>query len=212
MKSIIKNLYYKFLKFYRSKSIKNKTVTIISNNCWGGFMYQSCSLKYQSPFIGLFMFAPDYIKMLENLEENLTKRIKYINQEDSKYKNYLKKNFIIGVFEGTDIEIIFKHYHSIEEVEKKWNRRLKRINLQNMIVKFSDSDLCTDDLIYRFEALPFQHKVCFTAKPYPDCKCVKYMPEHKLKHRVTDEWATSYRYYNFVKEANKITEWKQNIK
>ena len=65
------------------------------------------------------MFAPDYIKMLENLEENLTKRIKYINQEDSKYKNYLKKNFIIGVFEGTDIEIIFKHYHSIVEVEKK---------------------------------------------------------------------------------------------
>ena len=46
-------------------NLKNKTVTILSNNCWGTFMYKYCNLEFNSPFIGLFVFAPDYIKLLE---------------------------------------------------------------------------------------------------------------------------------------------------
>lgn len=96
----IKLTYYSLIKSYRSKAIKNKTVSIISNNCWGGFMYQSCKLQYNSPFIGLFLFAPDYIKLLKNLEENLKRKFIYINREQSKYKNCIEKDYIIGVLEG----------------------------------------------------------------------------------------------------------------
>lgn len=76
----LKQIYYSFIKAYRSKAIKNKSVSIISNNCWGGFMYQSCNLQYNSPFIGLFLFAPDYIKLLENIEENLKRKFIYIKK------------------------------------------------------------------------------------------------------------------------------------
>lgn len=200
----LKLIYYSIVKVYRSKTIRNKTVSIISNNCWGGFMYQSCNLQYYSPFIGLFLFAPDYIKLLENLEENLKRKFIYINREQSKYKDYLEKDFIIGVLEGTDIEFIFKHYHSIQEIESKWNRRLKRLHFSNMIVKFSDSDLCTPELIEEFEHLPFKNKVCFTAKPFPQYNTVKFMQEHSSLGHVINEWATSYKYFNFVKEANKL--------
>lgn len=47
--------------------IKNKNVSIISNNCWGGFMYQEHRLRYNSPFIGLFLYAPELIYQFDLL-------------------------------------------------------------------------------------------------------------------------------------------------
>lgn len=32
---MIKQIYYKILKYYRKRLIKNRQITIISNNCWG---------------------------------------------------------------------------------------------------------------------------------------------------------------------------------
>lgn len=200
----MRKIYYALLKWIRSLAIKNKTVTVVSNNCWGGFMYQSCKLQYHTPFIGLFMVAPDYIKLHENFDDIIHRPLLFKRRKDSKYSDYLVKDFIIGVFEGTDIEIVFKHYHSEEEVREKWYRRLQRLDAKNMIVKFSDSDLCTEDLIRRFDVLPFKNKICFTGKPYPKYKSVKYMSEFKESGHVVNEWAYSYNYYNFVREANKI--------
>ena len=33
---IIKHIYHNILRWYRKARIKNKEITIISNNCWGG--------------------------------------------------------------------------------------------------------------------------------------------------------------------------------
>ena len=55
---IIKHIYHNILRWYRKARIKNKEITIISNNCWGGFMYQSCGLQYNTPLIGLYFYAP----------------------------------------------------------------------------------------------------------------------------------------------------------
>lgn len=82
---------------------------------------------------------------------------------------------------------------------------MRRINWNNMIVKFSDTDFgCSDNLIEEFDKMPFEHKVCFTAKKHPKCNSVIYMPEFKDQPFVLYEWAYSYKYYDFVKEANKI--------
>ncbi len=65
-------------------------------------MYQSCETAYNTPFIGLFMVAPEYIKLLENIEDVIYRPLVFITRADSKYKDYLKEDWIIGVFEGTD--------------------------------------------------------------------------------------------------------------
>lgn len=203
---MIKKLYFAVLKWWRSQIIKNKQISVVSNNCWGGFMYQSCKLEYQFPFIGLFILPPCYIELLERFDEVMKKPLVLGCRADSLYKDYLQEDWIIGKFKGTDIEIVFMHYHSPEEVLDKWNRRLKRLNQSNMLVKFSDTDkeLFNEDLLRRFEALPFPHKVCFTAKPYPQYPSVVYLPEFKDQGHVLFEWAYSYRHYNFVKEVNKF--------
>lgn len=200
-----RNTYYTYKVWKRQHSIRNKYVTVISNNCWSGFMYQSCRLKYNSPFIGLYLYAPEYIALLRNLKHNLSQPLHFINHAQSKYKDIVPPQYIIGVLGDTGIEIVFMHYHLEEEVLEKWNRRLKRINWDNMIVKFSDTDYgCTDALIEEFDKMPFEHKICFTAKTHPKCSSVITMPEFKDKPFVLYEWAYSYKYYDFVKEANKI--------
>lgn len=204
IKEKIRRFYYIIIKYYRTKTIRNRNVTIISNNCWGGFMYQSCGLQYNSPTIGLYFFAPEYIKFLRNLKENLHKPLHFIQKNMSRYAEHIPKDYLIGVLGDTDIEIVFMHYHSEQEVIEKWARRTERVDYENMIVKFSDADLCTDELIEEFERLPFKNKVCFTHKPHPLCKNVIPMAEYADDGHVHYEWAYSYRYYNFVKEANKL--------
>lgn len=73
------------------------------------------------------------------------------------------KEYPIGLI-ANDIEIHFIHYKDEDEAYAKWSRRVKRINWDNLIVKFCDRDQCTEDLIRRFDKLPYSHKVCFTAK------------------------------------------------
>lgn len=203
IKSKIKDLYYGCLKWYRSKTIRNRNVTIISNNCWGGFMYQSCGLQYNSPTIGLYFYAPEYIKFLKNLRFNMEQPLHFISKGESRYAKFISKDYIVGVLGDTGIEIVFMHYHSEQEILEKWERRKARVNYDNMIVKFSDSDPARDDsYINEFEKLPFENKICFTGKPYPSCKSVIHMKECNKIGYAYYEWAYSYKYYNFVKVAN----------
>lgn len=54
---------------FRSFLIKNKEVTIISNNCFAGMFYKYYGLKFNSPTIGLFIRSSEYIKFLECLPQ-----------------------------------------------------------------------------------------------------------------------------------------------
>ena len=88
-------------------NLKNKTVTILSNNCWGTFMYKYCNLEFNSPFIGLFVFAPDYIKLLEE-PSLIYSDLCFIERSRSKYLEFLDdKEYPIGLI-ANDIEIHFR--------------------------------------------------------------------------------------------------------
>jgi len=89
---MIKKLYFAVLKWWRSQIIKNKQISVVSNNCWGGFMYQSCKLEYQSPFIGLFILPPCYIELLERFDEVMKKPLVLGCRADSLYKDYLQED------------------------------------------------------------------------------------------------------------------------
>ncbi|MDM0445791.1 DUF1919 domain-containing protein [Clostridium perfringens] len=188
-------------------NLRNKNFTIISNNCWGGFVYNKFGIKYNSPFVGLFMYAQDYINLLERFDSIDFFEIKFIDIEESKYKKYIKGenrniNYPIGLIDD-DLEIHFLHYKSKEEAIEKWTRRAKRINYENLIFKFSDRDLCTPELIYRFEKLNFKNKICFTAKEYRNYKSCIQIKEFKDKEFVEFEWMYYERYVDIKKYLNK---------
>lgn len=204
MKQKLKNVkkeIIKPLKKIRRLCIKESDFSIISDNCWGGFMSQYFGVKYNSPFVGLFIFSDDYIFMLDNLDYYLSQKLIFIEQENSKYKDYLIKNgtfnkYPIAYLGDKNVEIHFLHYKNANEAEYKWNKRLTRLNKNKLIIKMCDRDLFNDSHINKFNEFKFERKMLLMAKTHP-YKCVL-----KLKDENSDciqnEWV------NFQKTVSPI--------
>lgn len=75
LKDRIKPIVYPIINFIPRRRLKNKNFTIICDNCWAGKVYQELGLPYQTPFVGMFVFSPDYIKMLKNIKHYLSGNI-----------------------------------------------------------------------------------------------------------------------------------------
>ena len=148
----------------RRKALNNDDFTIISNNCWGGHVYRRFGLQYKSPTVGLYFYSDEYIRFLKDLENNLYGDIRIINSYDSKYKDdLLRKNqsdVVIGLINNS-IEVVFLHYHSPEEAIEKWRRRAERVNMDNLIVKFSQMNNCSIRNLMDFSDLNIRKKYCF---------------------------------------------------
>ncbi len=98
--------------------------------------------------------------MLRDLKYYLSQAdLTFISHDESKYKEEVVKNgeynkYPIGLL-GGKVEIHFLHYTDQYEAQQKWQRRLNRIHWDNLVVKFSDRDLCTPELLKEFHQLPF---------------------------------------------------------
>ncbi len=84
------NIYLPITKNSRRKKLVNTDFTIISNNCWGGTVYESYGIKKMSPTVGMFIMPEDYLKMISNLEYYMSQPLKFIDPDDSKWKTLLE--------------------------------------------------------------------------------------------------------------------------
>lgn len=180
---------FKPIRKYRKSKLENKNFTIISNNCWGGMVYQKLDLPYISPTVGVYFYADDYIKFLSNLEHYLSIKPIIISKSKSKYAKQLSelkvyRYFPIGLID--DVEVVFLHYRSDNEAIEKWEKRKSRINLSNLIVKFNDQNQCTEEHLIAFERLPYKNKICFTAKKYSSCKILSLIPQRNCNYVKSD--------------------------
>lgn len=165
----IRRAYIKVTAKNRRKKILDTNFTIISNNCWGGLIYQSYGIEYKTPTIGLFFMADDYIKFIYNIREYTSEKLEFIEPEETKYRDYFKEHSKFGLYpigKLKDIEIHFLHYKSKEEALEKWNRRVQKINWDRLLFKFNDQNLCTKDHIKKFSDLPEKNKICFISNWY----------------------------------------------
>ena len=189
--------------------INQDDFTIISNNCWGTFIYKKFGLSYQSPFINLLIFAPDYIEFLENFSPDMLNKISFIEHKNSKHKeemiklNIYEQNYPIG-FLDDKYELHFLHYTSQEDAKDKWLRRVKRMNFDKLIFKFSDGDKFEDSMAKRFDDLNFKNKICFTAKEHKNLDSVVNLEKFRDGERVHDEWKNSKREFNAIKFINNL--------
>lgn len=165
------------LASFRKRKLVNTDFTIISNNCWGGMIYESYNLPKESPTVGLFFMAADYIEFLKDLKGYLYGDLSFISPFQSRWKDAPQisgdkrfGSYPVGVLSNgkNSIEIFFLHYHSEQEVKEKWNRRIQRINWDKMLVKFNDQNGCTVKEVDEFMKLPYKHKLFFTCKHWPN--------------------------------------------
>ena len=132
--------------------LKNSHLSIIANNCWGGLTYHYLGLKFDSPFINMFVKDEEYIKILEDLhclKEELV-------LSETKYNDDLNITYPVYAING--LKLYMNHYSDFEQAEQKWSERLKRMNWNNLFVMMYTENEKYAEL---FEKLPYSKKVCF---------------------------------------------------
>ena len=141
-----KELSIKALAGIRRGFLKSREFTIISNNCWAGWVYRRYGLEYQTPTIGLYMFAQEYIDFCTHLNCYLGSKLSFIPIEESRYYEALLRrkqmDVPIGLL-GNQIEIVFLHYHDEKEAYEKWNRRLERVRENSNLARW----ICVNHII-----------------------------------------------------------------
>lgn len=181
----------KYQCFKRRRRLRYKDFSIISNNCWGGFIYQYFGLKYTSPTIGLFIMEKDYVKFCSDLKYYISLELEFIKVEESKYYMKLtnggKDTITYPVARLDDIEVFFMHYTSKEEAKEKWERRRQRINYDRLLIKMSQRNDCDYKTLKDFCELPYKNKVCFTEQEQNDSCCIKINGLSELNKRGGDE-------------------------
>lgn len=158
----------KRLIYYLSKVVRridrliyrNREFVVISNNCWGAEIYKRLGMPYNTPFVGLFIFGPDYIRLLENLDYYLNCELTF--KKESKWIDQSVK-YPIGLLD--ELEIHFMHYKDDKEARSNWTRRLDRMNKvkdkNKFFFKICDRDLVDSDILMKFHDLPYKNKISF---------------------------------------------------
>lgn len=183
---LIEKLRQKY-KNRQKRRLKNQDVSVIASNCKGALILYDLGIRFNSPFVNLWIKPKDFIKMLKELD-------KYMKTELTETTE-LGIDYPIGKI--GDISVYFQHYQTFAQAKQKWDERKKRINKDNLFVIFTDRDGCTYEDLIAFDNLDY-NKVVFTNKPYPDIMssfyikgfedlesvgpCYEYMPGKKKKY------------------------------
>lgn len=181
--------------------VRNRDFTIISNDCFGGMIYEELGFRYHSPTVGLFLVPEDYMRFLRRLrwhcEQPLSFRDKSQHEAINTWREQIQREYPIGVL-SEDVEVQFLHYASQAEAEAKWARRVQRIDWGNLLVK-----TCWHDeprmaaWLAEFDAMPFPRKLALVPNGRKYSSAVS-LPryttdgswQHLLAHRAFDlaEW------------------------
>ena len=73
----------KLLRFvynkYNQRKLSNRDVTLFSSNCNGGVILHDLGLRFNSPFVNLWIKPKDFIKICENPEYYLKLDLLYLH-------------------------------------------------------------------------------------------------------------------------------------
>lgn len=159
MRQKLKIFFSRFLGSSDFKKASRKSFVIIANNCWGAEVYKRYGKPYNTPFVGLFLYGEDYLKLISNFQYYINLPLSFV-PHSSKNPN---ATYPIGKL--GDIEIHFMHYKDEEHATSNWNRRLERMkkitNEDDYYFRLCDNDGNTKQMIEAFHQLPLKNKISF---------------------------------------------------
>lgn len=135
------------------KKIKNKNVSIIASDCLGGCISHTLGLRFNSPFVNLWLYPKDFIRYCSNIKHYMFCELQFLSQQQVRDKFGLSVNYPVALLD--DITIFFMHYHTEDEAKKKWEERTKRINLDNVRLILTERDGCSKEDLIEFSRLPY---------------------------------------------------------
>jgi uncharacterized protein (DUF1919 family) len=113
------------------RELDSSGVSIISNNCVAGILYEWAALPKRSPTAGLYFTALAYSDFLDDLGSNRIDRWSEIDASNLAYKDDQSCWELPLIGRG---EIVFLHYSSPAEATGKWARRIQRLHGRTLLV------------------------------------------------------------------------------
>lgn len=204
------NKYYPPQIIYRNRQrirLKNRKFSLLTGNCIGGYLYHQLGLPFLSPTINMMILNQDFKKLILNLEHYLS--ITPIIYEDDKFPDVPSAKI-------DDIILHFTHYNSSEEGIAAWEKRKRRIDIDNLYVIISDIDLSSKD-IEELQSAKVKKIVVMTSKDYNYDYCL-YIPAFRgmdhvgdlLGKTISGKWKFE-RYFDFVGWINSEDSKAQNF-
>lgn len=105
-------------------------VTIISNNCAAGFIYNALGLRFDSPTINLYFEDSDFLIFTLNLHSYLEGTLSEDRLSDRDYP----VGRLVPTDGGRPISVFFMHYETFEQAQKAWDRRKSRVHWDRVAV------------------------------------------------------------------------------
>lgn len=142
------------LEFDQYIKLKESRISIISNNCWGGTIYNTLGMECLSPFKNLFLEDDSYLRMLGNLDYYLG-----CKPESGGFETDVHSGNIYPILKLDDVLIHCNHDSEYETAIRNWNRRLVKLNRDNLFI-----EMYTEDEKYAAEFIRmqgFEKKICF---------------------------------------------------
>ena len=158
----LKRFVFAEVKKCLNSKIRNKNISIISNNCAGVFLYKYFGCKYLSPTINLQMSPTDFVKFSKDLKYYLSLEIEEIkNPEIEGFKKLGGSLIDFPVGKLGDLILYFQHYDSFDTAKSKWEERKRRISFESMFLVLIDT-YCDKETVLEFLKLPYKHKLFLT--------------------------------------------------
>ena len=135
------------------RRLQRSRLSIVSMNCFGGFLSHTLGLPFRSPFVNMFLDEKNFLRLLQNFQALMEKNLLL---KETKWQTDLK--FYYPVVTLGNVVINMNHYRDFNEAVAKWNERKTRINRYNLFVTMYTAD---EKILRAFDELPYGKKVCF---------------------------------------------------
>ena len=144
----------------RKNLLKDKNITFIGNSCIAARMYQVLDLPFFSPTIATIIEPEDYLKLCLNFKEYMSKELEFYNHQEWFVEGYYHVTCKLG-----DVKIRFMGQTDYEYVKKNWDKRVKRVNYENLVFLWDYNHYpATTDMLKQFGKIKNKKLILFPEK------------------------------------------------
>ncbi|WP_397351859.1 DUF1919 domain-containing protein [Oscillibacter sp.] len=114
----------------RYASLRENPVTILSDDCWGGYVYHMLDLPFTSPLINIYWPRDSFCKFIQDPFFYLAQPLRMVREGDPR-KNVTP---ICQLSDGEkSIQLNMIHAANFQNAENLWNKRKERINKKEFL-------------------------------------------------------------------------------
>ena len=113
--------------------LREKSITFLSDNCWGGLMYNTLGMEMSSPFVNMFIRWEYFTRLLADVPGHMAQPLVPLRLRKSPMGGVVYPVAALG-----DVEIHLNHVHNPAELKvyaRQWYRRTARMNMDNLMVQ-----------------------------------------------------------------------------